>query len=73
MYFIGTIYIKKVLMINKKLQHINIAGNKIGDDGVRHITEGLKVNDTLTELMLQFCGMSFKGNLYPGRKLPGSL
>ena len=48
-------------MKNMKLQYINISGNKIGDDGVRHITEGLKVNNTLTELELQYCGMSMKG------------
>lgn len=50
-----------MLMKNKKLQHINISGSKIGDDGVRHITEGLEVNNTLTELELQYCGMSVKG------------
>jgi len=39
-----------MLVENKKLQHLNIAKNKIGDDGVRDVTEGLQQNDTLTEL-----------------------
>ena len=49
-------------MENKKLQHLNIGGNKIGDDGVRHVTEGLQQNDTLTKLMLHYCGISVNGN-----------
>ena len=49
-------------MENKKLQHLDIIGNKIGDDGVRHITEGLRQNYTLTELMLSNCEISAKGN-----------
>ena len=48
-------------MKNNKLQYINISGNKIGNDGVRYITEGLKVNNTLNELELQYCEMSVKG------------
>ena len=49
-------------MENKKLQHLDISGNKIGDDGVRHVTEGLQQNDTVTELRLQECNISVKGN-----------
>ena len=49
-------------MENKKLQHINIGDNEIGDSGVSHITEGLQQNDTLTELVLQYCKISAKGN-----------
>lgn len=52
-----------MLVENKKLQYLNISGNKIGDNGVRHVAEGLKINDTLTELKLQYCGMSAKGNI----------
>ena len=51
-----------MLMVNKKLQHLNISSNRIGNDGVRHVTEGLQQNDTLTELILQGCGISVKGN-----------
>ena len=51
-----------MLIENKKLQHLDIGYNKIGDDGVRHVTEGLQKNDTLTELMLYDCKMSVKGN-----------
>ena len=39
-----------MLMENKKLHHLDIRGNNIGDDGVRHVTEGLQQNNTLTEL-----------------------
>ena len=49
-------------MKNKKLQRLNIGWNKIGDDGVRHVTEGLQQNYTLTELMLYDCGISVNGN-----------
>ena len=47
---------------NKKLRHLNIGGNNIGDDGVSYITEGLQQNYTLTELMLVNCKISAKGN-----------
>ena len=49
-------------MENKKLQHLNIGGNKVSDDGVSHMTEGLQQNDTLTELILRDCEISAKGN-----------
>ena len=49
-------------MENKKLQHLNIDGNKIGDNGMSHITEGLHHNDHLTELVLHDCEISAKGN-----------
>ena len=49
-------------MENKKLQHLNIGMNEIGDDGVSHMTEGLQQNDTLTELMLHDCEISAKVN-----------
>ena len=61
-HYAGTTYIKKLLLENKRLQHLNIGSNKIGDDGVRHVTEGLHHNDTLTELMLHDCKISVKGN-----------
>ena len=52
-----------MLMENKNLTHLNIGYNyNIGDDGVRHVTEGLQQNDTLTELVLWSCKISVKGN-----------
>ena len=51
-----------MLMENEKLQHLHIGLNEFGDDGVRHLTEGLQQNDTLTELRLQQCNISLKGN-----------
>ena len=49
-------------MENKKLQHLHIGMNKISDDGVRYVTEGLQQNDTLTELLLWYCEISVKGS-----------
>ena len=60
--YTGAAYIMEMLMENKKLQYLDIGSNEIGDDGVSHITEGLQQNDTLTELMLQYCEISAKGN-----------
>ena len=51
-----------MLMENKNLTHLDISFNNIGDDGVRHVTEGLQQNDTLTELELYNCKISLKGN-----------
>ena len=51
-----------MLMENKNLTHLNIGYNDISDDGVRHVTEGLQQNDTLTKLWLCNCKISVKGN-----------
>ena len=53
-----------MLIVNRTLdlKHLDISYNKIQDDGVRDIMEGLQQNDTLTELLLQCCGISVKGN-----------
>ena len=51
-----------MLMENKNLTHLDIGSNNIDDDGVRHVTEGLQQNDTLTELVLGDCEISVKGN-----------
>ena len=49
-------------MENKKLQHLNIFGNKIGDSGVRYVAKGLCQNDILTELVLCDSMITAKGN-----------
>ena len=51
-----------MLMENKKLQHLDIRYNNFGDDGVRHVTEGLQQNDALTELILWQFRISVTGN-----------
>ena len=51
-----------MLMENKNLTCLDISSNNIGNDGVRHVTEGLQQNDTLTELWLRICKISVKGN-----------
>ena len=60
--FTGATYIKKMLMENKNLTHLNIGHNDIGNDGVRHVTEGIQQNVTLTQLELRYCEISVKGN-----------
>ena len=50
-----------MVMENKKLQHLDIHRNKIGDAGMRLITEGLQYNNTLTKLDAEFCGISVEG------------
>ena len=59
--FFSIVYLSKNYE-NKKLQHLNIGQNKIGDDGVRHVTEGIQRNNTLTELLLWECEISVKGS-----------
>ena len=49
-------------MENKNFSHLDIGYNDISDDGVRHVTEGLQQNDTLTKLRLVGCKISVKGN-----------
>ena len=51
-----------MLMVNTTLKHLDIGCNKIQDDGVRDIMEVLQQNDALTELGLQNCEISVKGN-----------
>ena len=60
--YTGVTYIKKMLMVNRTLKHLNIGFNEIKDDGVRDIIEGLQQNDSLTELLLRSCKISVKGN-----------
>ena len=52
-----------MLMKNNKLQYLNIdANDKIGNDGVKLITEGLQYNNTLIELGAVDCGISVEGS-----------
>ena len=51
-----------MLMKNNNLQYLDIHGNiKIGDDGVKLITEGLQYNNTLIKLNAERCGISVEG------------
>ena len=51
-----------MLTVNRTLKHLDISGNKIQHDGVKDTMEGLQQNDTLTELALDNCKISVKGN-----------
>ena len=50
-----------MLMKNNKLQYLDSAYNKIGNDGVKLITEGLQYNNTLIKLNAADCGVSVEG------------
>ena len=51
-----------MLMKNNNLQYLDIGFNeKIGDDGVKLITEGLQYNNTLIKLHVRSCGISVEG------------
>ena len=58
----GASYIKSMLMENNKLQCFYVSSNKIGNDGVRLITEGLQHNNTLIKLDAYRCGFSVEGS-----------
>ena len=49
-------------MENKYLEYLNIGGNNIGDDGTKDVMEGNQYNGTLSELGLDNCEISVKGN-----------
>ena len=43
------------------LRVLDVAGNEIGDDGISMISEELQHNNSLTELSVESCGLSAKG------------
>ena len=50
------------MLMKNNLQYLNIGFNdKIGDDGVKLITEGLQYNNTLIKLDAGHCGISVEG------------
>ena len=51
-----------MLIKNEKLQQLSIGGNEIGNDGMKHIIEGLQYNNTLTLLYADDCGFSVEGS-----------
>ena len=61
-YHTGTVYICNLLKITNTLKIINMDHNKIGDDGMFLISEGLQCNHTLTDLSVRNCGFSVEGN-----------
>ena len=58
---IGASYIK-IMLENNILQHLNICGNPIGDDGIKLIVEGVQHHNTLTKLDVYGCDFSVEGN-----------
>ena len=51
-----------MLMETKTLQYLNISDNRIDDEGMKNVMEGLQCNDTLTGLRIHDCQISIKGN-----------
>ena len=64
-YFTGINDISEILKENHALQILNVGDNAIGDDGVMQLTEGLQCNVTLTELRLDECVLTLKGEHLP--------
>ena len=52
------------LASNTTLTLLNLHQTKIGDDGIKHICEGLAVNDILKDLYLGGCGFTDRGATY---------
>lgn len=46
---------------NKTLQTLNLEGTNMGDEGVAHLTKGLRVNAGLKTLVLENCGLTEAG------------
>ena len=59
----GAICIKKLLMENEKLMVLNVSKNRIGNEGVAAVCEGLCKKNTLTglQLCMNKCGLSVEG------------
>ena len=47
------------------LRVLDVAVNKIGDDGVSMISEELQHNNSLSKMVVQHCGLSVKGEELP--------
>ena len=45
------------------LRVLNVSDNDIGDEGMAIISEALQHNKSLTELWVQWCGLSVKGTV----------
>jgi len=51
-----------MLMENNKLQNLSVCFNKIDDNGIKEISEGLHHNNTLIKLDAENCAFSVKGS-----------
>ena len=60
----GVICIKTLLMKNKILQVLDIGWNQIGNEGVAAVCEVLHNNTNITELWMDYCGISVEGIYY---------
>ena len=58
----GASYIKTILIDTSKLYYLHIGKNLIGNDGIRHVTKGIKNNKTLKWLLAYDLGFSVKGS-----------
>ena len=62
---VGSGHLKTILKETKKLQYLHIGKNTVGDDGIKHIAEGLQENSSLLKLKAYQCGFSAKGSWLP--------
>ena len=59
----GASCLSELLKVNNSLQKLDMSFNRIGDDGMSSVAEGLQHNNTLTKLGTWQCGYSVKGSV----------
>ena len=57
----GASCLGELLKVNNSLQELVMYGNRIGDDGISSVADGLQHNNTLTKLSVLRCEFSAKG------------
>ena len=59
----GASCLGELLKVNNSLQELVMGYNKIGDDGMSSVADGLQYNKTLTNLDVERCRLSVKGTV----------
>ena len=59
----GASCLSELLKVNNSLQELVMHDNKISDDGMLLVADGLRSNNTLTKLNVERCGLSVKGTI----------
>ena len=60
----GASCLGKLLKVNNSLQWLFMTYNRIGDDGMSSVADGLQHNSTITRLDVSSCGFSKKGSYH---------
>ena len=59
----GASCLGELLKVNNSLQQLDMGYNKIGDDGMSSVADGLQYSKTLTKLSVRRCRLSVKGTV----------